>query len=53
MKLKPCPFCGSKNVKVYSLGGLHVKCFNCDARIGYYESIENAIYVWNRRVRKE
>ena len=53
-QLKPCPFCGSKNVQLEDLGyPPHVYCEDCAARItgrGYGEDGEaDAIKSWNRR----
>jgi hypothetical protein len=46
LKFKPCPFCGSKKVRLfaYSDGGICVKCLDCDCQTGVYSdySISNA-----------
>lgn len=61
-KLKPCPFCGSKNVKIYSWsdGGVCVKCLDCycqtqsrsDSCISDAKresAVEHCIQDWNKR----
>ena len=56
-KLKPCPFCGCKNIDVRRVLleparlGIHtykVCCFACAAQI-YREKQDEAIETWNRR----
>ncbi len=57
-KIKNCPKCGSKKVKVfddseYALGGYYCKCENC----GHYQkkdyaSEKDAIKSWNKKVLK-
>ena len=64
MELKPCPFCGSRDVKVYAYqdGGICVKCLDCycqtqpsndfcisDAK-KYKSAFEKSVEAWNRRV---
>ena len=51
MKLKPCPFCGSKNIREFQspddMG--FVECSKCRAAtIGY---VERAANIWNRRAK--
>ncbi len=55
--LKPCPFCGSKNVKAYSFR--HVDffgCKSCGACVsfkdpdGSKDQVDNPFESWNRRV---
>ena len=57
--MKPCPFCGSSNVAPeeeygsdcgYSFGGHLVICNDCGIQTKYYETVEEAIEAWNRRV---
>ena len=62
-QLKPCPFCGSTNVKIFawSDGGICVKCLDCycqtqasndmcisDAK--RQSAFEKIVEAWNRRV---
>lgn len=63
MELKPCPFCGNKNVEPveeYQHTSLHnggwayvVRCNylkgGCGAKGGARETIEEAAMIWNRR----
>lgn len=67
-KLKPCPFCGSTNIIVSSCKEweenyvgeceeyVAVICNSeeggCGANSGYCRTEEEAIEVWNRRVKK-
>ena len=46
IELKPCPFCGSKDLHIYSENE-GVKCNSCTAKI---VDCEDAIARWNRRV---
>ena len=54
--LKPCPFCGSKDVhlfKVYCDYGdeLWCECLNCEANAkSSFDDEQEAIDAWNRRV---
>ena len=65
-KLKPCPFCGSKDVKIYSYsdGGICVKCLDCycqtqacnDFNIAgakKQSAYETVVEAWNRREKSE
>lgn len=65
MDLKPCPFCGSKKVKIFSFseGGICVKCLDCycqtqavcDFCIADAEkesAFERIVKSWNRRADK-
>ena len=61
LKLKPCPFCGSSNLKLYTKeddGGYNgfVRCMSCDALLGEFvnyvlkEECEAGIAdLWNKR----
>lgn len=55
---KPCPFCGGKAKVVWMpyIGaegiGLVVECNQCWAQTGYYDTREEAIDAWNRRVER-
>lgn len=51
IKLKPCPFCGSRNVYVEQIGSggyFNVCCCNCLANVPLSGSRETAVNVWNR-----
>lgn len=52
IKLKPCPFCGEKAVK---LGGnvFWVRCCECGAETATYTSTRQAEEAWNRRADNE
>lgn len=57
-KLKPCPFCGSKNIYLYSnitniTSRWRVLCKDCDAQVGRYVMKEQAVDAWNRRAVEE
>lgn len=53
LELKPCPFCGSKNVIAYKNAALNwmVKCQECGVQQNPYAHKEknDAIKAWNRR----
>lgn len=58
--LKPCPFCGSKNVEVFAQyeedcpdRSAIVRCHNCDAQSAQMvgrKKLELAAKAWNQRV---
>lgn len=48
MEIKPCPFCGSENVKYRSLAG-RVFCKDCQARGPCGATDKDAIKKWNAR----
>lgn len=63
-RIKPCPFCGSKDVDVASIGGAQsiyqvwVYCKNCNAEGPdksnlSSDSKKEAIAAWNRRVNND
>lgn len=50
MKLKPCPFCGSKLIKIYGVMVFHGECTMCGARSELSKTTrEEAIRLWNTR----
>lgn len=53
MGIKPCPFCGSKDLYVRDNSGHYVACKNCDAYGPYGKDDEEAIRLWNHAPRKE
>lgn len=58
MKLKPCPFCGSKDVELIKAvppeKRFWVECYNfsCGSRTGNIGRGKWAIEAWNRRSRE-
>lgn len=55
-KLKPCPFCGSRDVDVFDAAGEpygcsqpYVHCNNCCADSKMCDSLDKAVAAWNRR----
>ena len=56
-KLKPCPFCGGE-AKVESdtwrdVGVMHCVECECGVSTGVYETVEEAVEHWNRRIKEE
>lgn len=53
-KLKPCPYCGNKNVSLTNWGGLYaVECFRyaCNRQEArYYSSAEEALKGWEDEI---
>ena len=53
-KLKPCPFCGNRDVRAIlsrkEVG--MVACYVCGGQVRYYGCKEEAIKIWNRRADK-
>lgn len=47
MEIKPCPFCGSKDLYVRDNSGHYVACKNCDAYGPYGKDDKEAIQLWN------
>ena len=56
IKLKPCPFCGSKDLVFGHEGDSSccIGCANCGVRVGHYceymSDNEDIARLWNRRV---
>ncbi len=51
-QVKPCPFCGSKNIVFCASHGnrlFHIGCADCEAHAQYAYSRKEAIGNWNRR----
>lgn len=50
---KPCPFCGGKAsaIEVLNCYAIAVRCDNCHATSGNYDTKEEAITAWNRRAK--
>jgi len=51
-KLKPCPFCGGKDITYGYVSGTIFKavwCYGCHARTGPFQTERDAIAAWNRR----
>ena len=56
MEPKPCPFCGKTEFLLFDyqyrkpgLKGCYIKCENCKASGGMYETLEQAVEAWNMR----
>lgn len=52
IKLKPCPFCGSRSVYVEQIGSggyFNVCCCDCLANVPLSGSRETAVAAWNSR----
>ena len=48
-ELKPCPFCGSKNIGDTGLWRHVISCHHCGARSAPFSSWDNAVNAWNNR----
>ena len=48
-KLKPCPFCGSKNIRLCGITYHWVQCEKCLSSTAISYTKEKAIENWNRR----
>lgn len=48
-KLKPCPFCGGKNIRVWSTSTPWVSCDDCLASTACALTEEEEVGYWNRR----
>lgn len=51
-KLKPCPFCGGKAVKI-GRNVFWVRCCGCGAGTSVFDSEKEAKEAWNRRAEHE
>lgn len=54
-ELKPCPFCGSTDIKVHGPYFIEdryvmVKCNDCNCNTAIYKTVDQAVEAWNRRV---
>ena len=56
-KLKPCPFCGSVDVKVHNPyftdNYYMVQCYGCNCNTALYKTVNQAVEAWNRRAENE
>ena len=57
-KLKPCPFCGSKNITLYEHEdfGCYIVCENCNSAMGTVnEPLDETEVIehWNRRMESD
>lgn len=54
LKLKSCCFCGSKTMYIQYRGEKYqMKCWmdtSCKNRTGWYDTLQEAVEVWNERV---
>ena len=50
-RLKPCPFCGSKDIKLFgnNRDSFWFRCIKC-ASIDSYDTERKAVRAWNKRV---
>lgn len=53
-EIKPCPFCGSEEVYIYSIDGgvTYIQCTGCRANIYIYppdEDKKKLLQKWNKR----
>ena len=53
VELKPCPFCGSYNVKVhipyFTDGCYMVQCYGCHCNTAIHMTVDKAVEAWNKR----
>lgn len=48
-ELKPCPFCGGKNIHIWDISTPYVSCDDCFTNTACGETKEEAIKNWNGR----
>ena len=48
-KLKPCPFCGGKNIRIWKIRAPFVSCDDCLASTDCALTQKEAVEHWNRR----
>ena len=48
-ELKPCPFCGSTELKVLHNNLYYILCTECGIKFGFFKETQEAINVWNKR----
>ena len=53
VELKPCPFCGSKDIKLCGSHVYWVICNGCYAKTAIDAQKKKAIEFWNRRVESQ
>lgn len=54
--LKPCPFCGGKDLYVDAgeyRTEYEIRCVKCGGRVSYFDTYQQAANAWNRRVHSE
>ncbi len=56
-ELKPCPFCGGRDLTIIDYigigGAIYVLCHSCGSSSGTYNTRNEAITAWNRRSEDE
>ena len=52
-KLKPCPFCGGKNIRIWKTSAPFVSCDDCLANTRCALTKKEAVKYWNRRANNE
>lgn len=51
--LKPCPFCGSEELSTEDAALVSAVYCSCEAMMGYFDNLDEAIAAWNRRTGTE
>lgn len=49
-ELKPCPFCGSENIRIMGNSNFWCMCDQCGVETQTYDTEEELIEAWNARV---